>query len=30
MTVTIPPETIYVLKPREDSLGGYSRYKRVA
>lgn len=29
MTVTIPPGTIYVLKPCEDSLGGYSRYKRV-
>ena len=29
MTVTIPPETMYVLKPREEQNGGYSRYKRV-
>ena len=29
MTVTIPPETALVLSPREHSLGGYSRYKRV-
>ena len=29
ITVTIPPETVYVLKPDEDLVGGYSRYKRV-
>lgn len=29
MTVTLPPETAFVLAPREPSLGGYSRYKRV-
>jgi glycosidase len=29
VTVTIPPETVLVLTPRERSLGGYSRYKRV-
>ena len=29
MTVMVPPETIYVLAPREQLLGGYSRYKRV-
>ena len=29
MTVSIPPKTVYVLKPREEPLGGYSRYKRV-
>ncbi len=27
--VTLPPETIYVLSPREPEQGGYSRYKRV-
>jgi glycosidase len=29
MTVTVPPETVLVLIPREASRGGYSRYKRV-
>jgi glycosidase len=29
LTVTLPPETVMVLTPRERSLGGYSRYKRV-
>jgi glycosidase len=29
LTVTMPPETVLVLSPRERSLGGYSRYKRV-
>ena len=29
LTVTIPAETAVVLMPREQSLGGYSRYKRV-
>jgi glycosidase len=29
LTVTLPPQTIFVLKPREEELGGYSRYKRV-
>jgi glycosidase len=29
MTVTVPPETVLVLMPRERPLGGYSRYKRV-
>ncbi len=29
LTVTMHPETVLVLKPRERSLGGYSRYKRV-
>ena len=29
MTVTVPAETVLVLMPRERSLGGYSRYKRV-
>ena len=29
MTVTMQPETVLVLSPRERSLGGYSRYKRV-
>jgi glycosidase len=29
LTVNIPPETVLVLVPRERSLGGYSRYKRV-
>lgn len=29
MTVTVPPETAYVLVPREKPRGGYSRYKRV-
>ncbi|MBX3059284.1 MAG: glycoside hydrolase family 13 protein [Anaerolineae bacterium] len=29
ITVAMPPETILILTPRERSLGGYSRYKRV-
>ena len=29
LTVTMPPESILVLSPRERLLGGYSRYKRV-
>jgi glycosidase len=29
LTVTMQPETVLVLAPRERSLGGYSRYKRV-
>jgi glycosidase len=29
MTVSLPPKTVYVLKPCEEPLGGYSRYKRV-
>ena len=29
LTVTMPPETVFVLMPRERSLGGYSRYKRI-
>lgn len=29
LTVTVPPETVFVLRPREQPLGGYSRYKRV-
>ena len=29
LAVTSPPETVFVLQPRELSLGGYSRYKRV-
>ena len=29
VTVTMQPETVLVLTPRERSLGGYSRYKRV-
>lgn len=29
MTVTVPPETVLVLAPREPALGGYSRYKRI-
>jgi glycosidase len=29
MTVTLPPESVFVLAPRESALGGYSRYKRV-
>ena len=29
MTVTVHPETVFVLIPRERSLGGYSRYKRI-
>ncbi|OQA21576.1 MAG: Cyclomaltodextrinase [Chloroflexi bacterium ADurb.Bin360] len=29
ITVTVPPESALVLLPRERSLGGYSRYKRV-
>ncbi len=30
MTVTVPPKTAFVLKPREPQLGGYSRYKRLS
>lgn len=29
ITVSMPPESVLVLTPRERSLGGYSRYKRV-
>jgi glycosidase len=29
LTVTVPPQTVMVLKPIERPLGGYSRYKRV-
>jgi glycosidase len=29
LSVTVPPETVFVLAPREQALGGYSRYKRV-
>jgi glycosidase len=29
ITVTVPPKTALVLQPRERTLGGYSRYKRV-
>jgi glycosidase len=29
LTVTVPPQTVMVLKPSERPLGGYSRYKRV-
>lgn len=29
LAVTVPPETVFVLQPRELELGGYSRYKRV-
>ena len=29
MTVTVPPETAPILKPREQQRGGYSRYKRI-
>ena len=29
LTVTVPAEAVLVLVPRERSLGGYSRYKRV-
>jgi glycosidase len=29
MTVTLPPETVWVLGPRLPQLGGYNRYKRV-
>ena len=29
MTVTVPAETVLVLAPREQALGGYSRYKRI-
>ncbi len=29
VTVTVPPETVLALKPKERDLGGYSRYKRV-
>ena len=27
MTVTVPPETVFILVARERFLGGYSRYK---
>ncbi|MBP7914313.1 MAG: hypothetical protein KAZ63_03125 [Vitreoscilla sp.] len=29
MTVTVPPETVLMLKPTPRELGGYNRYKRV-
>jgi pullulanase/glycogen debranching enzyme len=29
ITVTLPPESIIVLRPRVDEMGGYNRYKRV-
>ena len=29
MTVTVPAQTVMALMPRERSLGGYSRYKRI-
>lgn len=29
MTVTVPAETVMVLMPRAQALGGYSRYKRI-
>jgi glycosidase len=29
LTVTVPPRTTLVVQPKERSLGGYSRYKRV-
>jgi glycosidase len=29
ITVSMPPESVLILTPRERSLGGYSRYKRV-
>ncbi|MDO8284582.1 MAG: glycoside hydrolase family 13 protein [Rhodoferax sp.] len=29
LTVTVPPKTALVLRPKERDLGGYSRYKRV-
>jgi glycosidase len=29
ITVTVPPESVLALKPKERELGGYSRYKRV-
>jgi glycosidase len=29
MTVTLPPETVWVLAPRLPQLGGYNRFKRV-
>jgi glycosidase len=29
MTVTVPPETVFVLVPRERAMGGYTRYKRI-
>lgn len=29
MAVTVPPETAFVLAPREQFMGGYSRYKRI-
>jgi hypothetical protein len=28
ITVTVPPQSVMVLKPVERDLGGYSRYKR--
>jgi hypothetical protein len=28
-TVTVPPRSVRVLRPKERQLGGYSRYKRV-
>lgn len=30
LTVTVPPESVYVLAPRERALGGYDRYKRIS
>ncbi len=30
VTVTLPPQSVVALVPRERDLGGYSRYKRVA
>ncbi len=30
MTVTVPPETVLIVVPREQRLGGYSRYKRIS
>jgi len=29
MTVTVPPQTVFVLTPRERAMGGYTRYKRL-
>jgi len=29
VTVTVPPETVLMLKPAPRALGGYNRYKRV-
>jgi hypothetical protein len=28
MMVTVPPETVFILMPRERAMGGYTRYKR--